>query len=260
MARCLIAGLVKDGYPPAQLRAADPLPAQLRRLSGHCPTFADNHQAVSDAQVVVLAVKPQVMREVAIDLAPSLQHERPLVLSIAAGITSSALKRWLGAVCTVVRAMPNTPALVGSGASALYADPAVPAAERETAESILRAVGLTVWVGEEGLLDVVTAVSGSGPAYFFLLIELMEKVAVELGLTRECARLLTLQTAFGAAKMVLESTADAATLRAQVTSPGGTTEQAIRCLQDAGMEHLVRQAIAAAARRSTELANLFGEV
>jgi pyrroline-5-carboxylate reductase len=169
------------------------------------------------------------------------------------------LSHWLGEKVPVVRVMPNTPSLVGSGAAALYAMASVTAAQREVAEAILRAVGLTVWLEDESLMDTVTAVSGSGPAYFFLLMELIEKVAVELGLPRDTARLLTLQTAFGAAKMALESTVDAATLRAQVTSPGGTTEQALKVFQEQGLDRLVTEALRAAQTRSRELAKALGE-
>jgi pyrroline-5-carboxylate reductase len=154
--------------------------------------------------------------------------------------------------------MPNTPALLGSGATALYANDSASHAHRETAETVLRSVGLTVWLDNESLMDVVTALSGSGPAYFFMLMEVMERAATGLGLPVERARVLTVQTAFGAAKMALELSADAATLRAQVTSPGGTTEQALRVLQEGGLDDLVGRAIASAVERSKELSRQFG--
>jgi len=155
--------------------------------------------------------------------------------------------------------MPNTPALVRSGATALYANPAVSGERRQLAESVLRAVGLTVWVEEEGLLNSVTALSGSGPAYFFLIMEVLENAGVSLGLSQRQARLLTLETAFGAAKMALESDESAAMLRARVTSPGGTTERAIAVLQEGGLEALFSTALAAAKQRADELGDWLGD-
>ena len=180
------------------------------------------------------------------------------MISIAAGIREATLRDWLGAGAAIVRTMPNTPAMVQSGATALYANPAVTDEQRSIAESILRAVGIAIWVDDESLMDAVTALSGSGPAYFFLFMEALQTAGCELGLPPETARLLTLQTAFGAAKMALESTEDAATLRQRVTSPGGTTERAIAVLQDGGFEALVGKALQAAATRSRELADEFG--
>jgi pyrroline-5-carboxylate reductase len=261
MGRCLIGGLIMDGYPADKLRAADPDPHQLELLSKQFAVVSgtDNRQAVQGADVIVLAVKPQRMKSVATELAGALSSPSPVVISVAAGIRTTALSHWLGEKVSVVRVMPNTPSLVGSGAAALYAMANVTAAQREVTEAILRAVGLTVWLEDEALMDAVTAVSGSGPAYFFLLMELIEKAAVELGLPRDTARLLTLQTAFGAAKMALESNVDAATLRAQVTSPGGTTEQALKVFQEQGLDRLVTEALRAAQTRSHELAKVLGE-
>jgi pyrroline-5-carboxylate reductase len=260
MGRCLIGGLILDGYPSAKLRAADPDPEQLERLSQRFPvsTSTDNLEAVREANVVVFAVKPQVMKAVAREVAEDLQSHRSLVISIAAGIRTRALSHWLGAGVPIVRAMPNTPSLVGSGAAALYAMANVNKIQREIAEAILRAVGLTVWIEDETLMDAVTAVSGSGPAYFFLLMELIENAAVDLGLPRDTARLLTLQTAFGAAKMALESSLGAAHLRVQVTSPGGTTEQALKVFEEGGLDRIVNQALRSAKTRSEELAEALG--
>ena len=261
MGRCLIGGLIMDGYPADKLRAADPDPHQLELLSKQFAVVSgtDNRQAVQGADVIVLAVKPPRMKSVATELAGALSSPSPVVISIAAGIRTTTLSHWLGEKVPVVRVMPNTPSLVGSGAAALYAMANVTAAQREVTEAILRAVGLTVWLEDESLMDTVTAVSGSGPAYFFLLMELIEKAAIELGLPRDTARLLTLQTAFGAAKMALESNVDAATLRAQVTSPGGTTEQALKIFQEQGLDRLVTEALRAAQTRSRELAKALGE-
>ncbi len=261
MTRSLIGGLVADGADGATIRVTDPDPAKLAELRNQFGvlTETDNAKALTGASVVVLAVKPQVMNTVATDLAATVQQQQPLIVSIAAGIRAPDLARWLGGEVAVVRAMPNTPSLVGSGATGLYANARVSAEQRQRAESILRAVGLTVWVDDEVLLDAVTAVSGSGPAYFFLFMEAMAKAGTELGLAPDTARLLALQTAFGAAKMALESEDDPALLRQRVTSPGGTTERAIGAFIDGGLERLVQQAMTAAARRSAELGKLLGE-
>ncbi|MGH8535470.1 MAG: pyrroline-5-carboxylate reductase [Gammaproteobacteria bacterium] len=261
MGRCLLSGLIAGGYPIQRLRVSDVSADRLRLITNRFPvsTSTDNARIVQGTDAVVLAVKPEVMKTVATSLAAAIRRQRPLVISIAAGISTRSLSQWLGPEAAIVRAMPNTPALVGSGAAALFANKFVQQQQREIAELVLRAVGLTAWLDEETLMDAVTAVSGSGPAYFFLLMELVERSAIGMGLPRDLARLLTLQTAFGAAKMALEASVDTATLRYQVTSPGGTTEQAIRVLQDAGLSGIVDQALKAAQRRSQELAKLFGE-
>jgi pyrroline-5-carboxylate reductase len=260
MARSLIGGLITDGWDPARIRVADASMQQLERLSQRFPvtTTADNRAAIAQADVIVLAVKPQSMQAVARELASDISQQQSLVISIAAGIREATLRDWLGAGTAIVRTMPNTPAMVQSGATALYANPVVSDEQRSIAESILRAVGLAIWVDDENLMDAVTALSGSGPAYFFLFMEALQQAGCELGLPAKTARLLALQTAFGAAKMALESTEDAATLRQRVTSPGGTTERAIGVLQDGGFEALVSTALQAAAARSRELADEFG--
>ncbi|MGQ0657227.1 MAG: pyrroline-5-carboxylate reductase [Chromatiales bacterium] len=259
MGRCLIGGLVADRYPRTHLRAADPDPQQLARLAEQTGITgsADSTAAAREADVVVLAVKPQQMRLVATGLRGAVTARRPLIVSIAAGIRTADLARWLGSL-PIVRTMPNTPALLGCGATGLFARADVSAAQRERAEAILRAVGLTVWVESEDLIDAVTALSGSGPAYFFLLMELMEHAGARLGLNREQARLLTLQTALGAARMAMEASADPARLRAQVTSPGGTTERAVRVMQERGLGTIVEEALLAARERAQEMAMQFG--
>lgn len=260
MARSLIGGLIADGVKPARIWVADPNPASLSDHQNHfgVRTTADNSQAAGQAQVIVLAVKPQVAKAAAQSLAGVLRERPALVISVAAGIRITHLRDWLGEETAIVRCMPNTPALVGSGATALFANPHVTREQKDLAESILRAVGMTLWVDDEDLMDAVTALSGSGPAYFFLVMEAMEQAGVALGLPRQTARLLTLQTAFGAAKMALESTEDVAALRRRVTSPGGTTEQAIRVLEEHGLAAGFEQALRAARQRSIELASLFG--
>ena len=262
MGRCLVGGLIGDGHPCDRLRVSDPDPERLRVLRElfGVRTGNDNRSILAGADVVILAVKPQMVRAVVEDLAETLRAQGPLVLSIVAGLSTRVLRRWIGPEVPIVRAMPNTPALVRSGAAALYAETgSVGPGHRNSAESILRAVGSTVWVEDEALMDTVTALSGGGPAYFFLLMELIERAGVSMGLAPESARLLTLQTAFGAAKMALESESPTAVLRAQVTSKGGTTEQAIKTFQDCGIESIVTRALRAAEARSRELGACLGE-
>ena len=261
MARSLIGGLIADGWPADRLRATDPDPEQRSDIASRfgIAVGGDNAAAVAGAEVVVLAVKPQVMHAVAAEIAAAAQAHRPLIISIAAGIRSADLDRWLGGDAAIVRCMPNTPALVQSGATALFANPRVGAEQRDRAETILRAVGLTLWLEREELMDAVTALSGSGPAYFFLIMEALQAAGERLGLPADTARLLALQTAFGAAKMALESPEDAAVLRRRVTSPGGTTERALQVLEDGGLRDLVLRALTAARDRSHELADQLGK-
>jgi pyrroline-5-carboxylate reductase len=221
-------------------------------------TETRNRELVESSEVVVLAVKPQVIREVARDLAEAVQTRRPLVISVAAGVRAADLQRWLGGNCALVRCMPNTPALVQSGATALFATETVSDSQKDVAESILRAVGLALWIESEDLMDAVTALSGSGPAYFLLVMEALQEAGEALGLSHKTAHLLSLQTAFGAAKMALESSEDVAALRQQVTSPGGTTERALAVLEDGGLRELFNQALTAARDRSRELAEQLG--
>jgi pyrroline-5-carboxylate reductase len=260
MSSSLIGGLLADGMSPQRIWVADPNEATLRSLHNHFAvnTSPDNTEAVHHAQVVMLAVKPQVAKSVVQGLAREIAATRPLVISIVAGIQESRLREWLGKDIAIVRTMPNTPALVGSGATALYANAAVTKEQKNLAESILRAVGMTLWMDDESLMDAVTALSGSGPAYFFLIMEALEDAGHRLGLPRDTARLLTLQTAFGAAKMALESTDALSALRQRVTSPGGTTERAVKVLQKHHLAKVFDEALHAAHQRSVELAALFG--
>ncbi len=260
MTRSLIGGLIADGRNPARLCVSDPDTHQLSAVASRFQvhTDTDNQRLTENCDVVVLAVKPQVMATVARALGPSVQHRQPLVISVAAGIRTADLERWLGGRCALVRCMPNTPALVQSGATALFATEGVSPPRRDLAESLLRAVGLTLWVEDEALMDAVTAVSGSGPAYFFLLIEALQEAGEALGLGRKSARLLALQTAFGAAKMALESSDDAAILRQRVTSPGGTTQAALEVLESGAMKALLQSAVTAARDRSRALAQQLG--
>ncbi|MGO9038759.1 MAG: pyrroline-5-carboxylate reductase [Steroidobacteraceae bacterium] len=260
MAAALVGGLTKRGLPGERIVVADPSELQLQRLMRDygVRSAPDNASAVTGAEVVILAVKPQQMRVVALALSPHLAASKPLVISVAAGIPHAALARWFGAHIAVVRTMPNRPALNGFGATGLYAPPSVGAANRALAESIMAAVSATVWVEHESQMDTVTALSGSGPAYFFLFMEALEAAAHERGLPNEVAHKLTLETAFGAAQMARQSAESLAALREQVTSKGGTTAAAIEVLDAAGLRAIVAHAIAAADRRSAELAAEFG--
>jgi pyrroline-5-carboxylate reductase len=255
MARSLIGGLVARGVSSDALRVAEPV-AELRgglaRDFG-VAVFDNANDAVAGAGLWLLAVKPQVMRGVCADLAAVAQSNRPLVVSIAAGITAAQLQRWLGGDAAVIRAMPNTPALLGAGVTGLYANARVPPAGRNEAERLLASAGKTVWIQDEALMDAVTAVSGSGPAYVFLLAEAMEAAAKAEGLGDSAARTLVVQTLLGAARMLDESGEAPAELRKRVTSPNGTTQAAIETFQRGGFEPLVAQAIAAASERGRQL-------
>ena len=260
MARSLIGGLLGDGWDPACISVSDPDSPQLSALSDRFQVHTDtnNHNAAANAEVVLLAVKPQVIRDVALDLSDLIRAQQPLVISIAAGVRATDLQRWLGGGCALVRCMPNTPALVQSGATALWRNEHVSEVQTDLAESILRAVGLALWVESEDLMDAVTALSGSGPAYFLLVMEALQEAGQALGLPEETAKLLSLQTAFGAAKMALESTEDVSVLRQRVTSPGGTTEKALAVLENGRLRALFNEALHAACDRSRQLAEQFG--
>lgn len=260
MAASLVGGLVADGWDPDRIRVSEPNDERRRALADRygIRTLAENPQACSDADVVVLAVKPQAVKAVAEEVASAVRARGALLISIAAGVREPDIQRWLGGGAAVVRSMPNTPAVVQTGATGLFANAHVNEQQRDLAETVLRAVGLTLWVDREELLDAITALSGSGPAYFFLLMEALEEAGHKLGLGLDEARILTLQTALGAAKMALESSDAPATLRAKVTSPGGTTERALAVLEQGGMRALVSQALEAARARAVELGDALG--
>ena len=260
MASSLIAGLLSDCYSAEHIWASDLDTAKLDHLNSHfgIGTSVDNHEVVRHSQIIVLAVKPQVLRVVAEDLRPTVQKYNPLIISLAAGVTEDSIDRWLGGGNDIVRCMPNTPALVKSGATALHGNDRISKEQRSKAEAVLRAVGLAVWVESEELLDAVTALSGSGPAYFFLFMEAIEDAAVKLGLEPKTARLLAQQTALGSARLAIESDEAPAELRKRVTSPGGTTECAIAAFEAAGFREIVLTAMTSAHRRSQELSQEMG--
>ncbi len=261
MARSLIGGIIAAGHSAEAITVCEPnadVGAVLARDFGVvvADASAAAHCAAA-AEVIVLAVKPQQMAAVAEPLAAAVSH-RPLLVSIAAGIDCAALAHWLGAATPLVRAMPNTPALLQQGATGLYAADSVSPAQRQRAEQLFSAIGVAHWVGREELIDTVTALSGSGPAYFFLLMELMAKVAEEMGLDAATAHQLAVQTAQGAAAMARHSGDSPATLRGKVTSPGGTTERALAIFTRQGLESTVRAAMLGAAERSAEMAAELG--
>ena len=259
MAAAIIGGLVASGTEPTDIEVVEINADARARLAARfgVVTHADLSLARLHA-LVVLAVKPQNLPEVAAALATRLEGQ--LVVSIAAGVRVADLSRWLGGHTRIVRAMPNTPALVQAGIAGLYAAPAVGNDSRSRAEAVLRAVGGVVWVGDEPQLDAVTAVSGSGPAYVFYCIESLEAAAEAQGLAPEAARQLALQTFFGAAKLALESGEEPAVLRQRVTSKGGTTERGIAALEAAAVKPAIAQAVEAACRRSAELGDELGRL
>ncbi len=263
MATSLIGGLIAQGKAADSISVSDPNESQRQQLQQQFAvnTFANAIDATVDADVVVLAVKPQVMKDVALSVAASLSTstKRPLFVSIAAGIDLFSLQTWLGQKQAIVRCMPNTPSLIQLGASGLFANEHTSIVQKNLAETVLKAAGIVQWVQSEAEIDAVTAVSGSGPAYYFLLMEAMIDAGVELGLSRETASQLTIQTAIGAAHMAKESDVDVAELRKRVTSPGGTTEQAINTFEGAHLRDIVKAALGSASRRSSELAQLLGE-
>ena len=260
MATALIAGLAKELGAGAQVHVADPNAEALAKLATQygATTAQTIDAAVASCEVIVLAVKPQQMRDVAAALAPHLGGG-PLVLSIAAGIRSADLSRWLGGYSAIVRTMPNTPALIGMGITGMVATSGVSDAQRAAADSVMRAVGKTVWLEEEDLIDPVTAVSGSGPAYVFYFLEAMQAAAVEMGLSAEQGKELALATFAGAAELAAQSSESLEVLRQRVTSKGGTTYAAITSMEAAGVKPAIIEAMKAAAARGRELGDELGK-
>ncbi len=258
MAQAIIGGLIQSGLESDRVFVADLDQDKCDALARQygITVAPDNMTVVEQVDVVVLAVKPQVMSQVLEPLAEVVQNSQPLIVSVAAGIPIDLIQSWVGIAAAVVRVMPNTPALVSAGVSGLYASDEVSDAQCQSAESIMRAVGSVIWVDNEGLIDSVTAVSGSGPAYFFYLIESLEQGGINNGLSPQQARLLALETAFGAAKLALESELSPAELRQRVTSPGGTTEAAINHMKANKFPEIVNDAVSAATKRAQTLADL----
>ena len=259
MAGALITGLLQKGFDPNAIGVVELSRENRARLNEKfgVATYEEISAGSLTGDIVVLAVKPQQMHGVAMQLRGLLDGK--LVISIAAGVRSADLVRWLGGHSLLVRAMPNTPAMVLAGVTGLYALPEVGDAQRSQAETVLGAVGTTLWLEQESQMDAVTAISGSGPAYVFFFIEALQAAAVALGFTPDQARTLSLETFVGAAKLASQSAEDAATLRARVTSKGGTTERAILAMENAGVRQAIIQAAQAACLRSRELGDELGK-
>ncbi len=258
MAKALIGGLIKRGYSPSKMHVVEVSKQHCAELHNEFGVRATTElaAAVTHGEAVILAVKPQQLREIAVQLAPIIDGQ--LVISIAAGIRTRDLARWMGTQ-NIVRCMPNTPALIRSGVTALYAMPAVRPEQCHRAESVLAAVGSTLWVEDEEMLDAVTAISGSGPAYVFYFIEAMQQAAYELGLDEAQARQLVLDTFLGATRLAESSKDDVATLRARVTSKNGTTERALHCMEANEVKMDIVAAVHAAAARSKEMGEELGK-
>ena len=250
IAKALMGGYLAAGSP-GKVWAADPFEAQLATVPTGIHTTTDNLEAVAEADLIVLCVKPNMMADICLALAPLAAGK--LFISVAAGITSTSLSGWLGSTSAIIRCMPNTPALIGEGMTGLFASPKVNDEQKALAANLLATVGKIAWFEDESALDAVTAVSGSGPAYFFLMLEAMQSAATELGLTPEVAKTLVEQTALGAIKMAIQSELSAAELRHNVTSPGGTTAAAIEVLEESGYQKIMGKALTAAAKRSKAL-------
>lgn len=258
MATSIITGLINSGYNRDKICVADPNPEKLQRLKTQLQiqTYNSNNQAAEKANILVLAVKPQDLKKVADEIRGVLTQHPPLLISIAAAITTDKLKQWFGSL-PIVRAMPNTPALLRAGATALYAGGKVSEEQKSLAESLMRGVGVTVWVAHEHDMDTVTALSGSGPAYLFLIMEALQQAAEGLGLPKETAKILTLQTALGASRMALESDIPIDKLIERVASPGGTTEKGLATLEEGGIRELLKKTLENAKARALEISQHF---
>jgi pyrroline-5-carboxylate reductase len=255
MASAIIGGMLDNGFQADKIWVSAPDDNHLQSIRKRfgISVTTDNRYCAQQADMVVLAVKPQVMAEVCQDIAPVVQNTRPLMVSIAAGLTADTLDEWLGGGLPLVRVMPNTPSLVGKGAAGLYANSQVKDKQKKMVQAVFESIGSALWVEDENLLHAVTALSGSGPAYFFLMLEALESAATEAGIAPETARELAIQTMAGAAEMAGRSEHDPAQLKRNVMSPGGTTEQAIHTFEDGGLRDLVKEAYGAAFKRSQEM-------
>ncbi|MDO6564751.1 pyrroline-5-carboxylate reductase [Amphritea sp. 1_MG-2023] len=260
MARAIIGGLISNGYPAANIWTTGTQLDNMADLKQQgMQTTTDNNAAVAAADIVILAVKPQKLKAVAQAMAPAVQQHQPLIVSVAAGILCNSLEQWLGGNIALVRCMPNTPALVQLGANGLYANPQVSATQRQQTEQVMQATGLALWVDDEPQLDAVTAVSGSGPAYYFLIMEAMVAAGEKLGLSRDVAQQLTIQTALGAAEMARQSDVEPAELRRRVCSPNGTTEQAIKTFTAQGLPEIIENGMQACHDRAQVMAAELGQ-
>ena len=264
MARSIISGLISSGWKADNIRVSDPSEEQRVRLQNQfgIQTYSENAECLNNenaqTDIVVLAIKPQMMRQAINSVAHELLARKPMVISIAAGIRINDISRWIGEASPVIRVMPNTPALVNCGVSGLLANDSVSKEQCNIAESVMLSVGPVVWLDSEHDVDVVTGISGSGPAYYFKLMEIMIESAKANGLSEEAAKTLVLQTALGAATLAKSSEFMPGELRRQVTSPGGTTQAAINCMEEQGVEAVIANGIQAAIEKSDELAKTLG--
>jgi pyrroline-5-carboxylate reductase len=260
IARSLIAGLIQDGIDPSTLLVADRHPEKLAHLSAQfrVAIFNDPSEVVERADVLILAIKPINMESLCRDLRPLLTNRRPIVISLATGIRIHDLTVWLGQSLPIIRAMPNTPAMLQASATGLFANEETSTGEREIAEKIMRSVGITAWLEKEEDIESIIAIAGSAPAYYFRIMELMQEIGEDMGLSAEIAQLFITQTLFGAGKMALESSKPLSELRAQVTSKGGTTFAALKAFEEGGLKELLHQALYAARNRGFEIAEEFG--
>jgi pyrroline-5-carboxylate reductase len=260
MAKAIIGGLIKQGYDASNIIASGPRIENLQKIADEFSVkiTTENVAAAQQADVVVLSVKPQMLKQVATELSPALMH-KPLIISLAAGITTESMGKWLQGNFSIVRAMPNTPSQVLLGASGLFANHTTSESEKKIADAILSAVGIVSWVEKEDLINTVTAVSGSGPAYYFLFMEAMIEAAITQGLSKEVATQLTLQTMLGAASLAKQSELDIVELRRRVTSPKGTTEQAILSFEKDNIRETVKNAMQTCRYRAEELSVILGE-
>jgi pyrroline-5-carboxylate reductase len=256
MAQAIIRGLLQASHPAKKISVADPVPEQqqvIAKLDGEIIFTNDNASLAEQCDVLVLAVKPQIMNTVASSLGQINRPASQVVISVAAGITLEAMSGWFGAGSALIRVMPNQPALIGEGMSGLCATSHVSDSGKDQATYVMEATGKALWFDDEKLMDAVTAVSGSGPAYFYLVMEIMQEIAEEFGFDKATARTLSVQTALGAGHVAAASDEELSTLRKRVTSPGGTTEAALKKLEDSGIRDMFRTALQAARNRSLEL-------
>lgn len=261
MAKSFIGGLIADGYNPDDIWASNPSDEKLKIIHQEFKinTTTDNHEAVANADVVIMAVKPNIIQKVCEDIKGSLDPKRHLIISVVAGIYTDTINEWIGEDFAVIRSMPNTAALIQASATVLFANAKASHEQKQIAEEINQAVGLALWIDNEDLMDAVTAVSGSGPAYFFLIMESLVQAAESLGIQKETARKLILQTATGAARMATESGEKLSTLRKNVTSKGGVTESAILSLEQGNIRTLITGALQDAHLKSINISRILGK-
>lgn len=255
MATSLLEGLLSASSFESKINVSEPVAEKRNEIEKRflVTAFSDNHCAALDADVIILCVKPQKMHEAILSLEEVLKNNNPLLISIAAGITTSCIEKWCGTSPALIRVMPNTPSIIRAGISVLFSNTYATEAQCATATKIMKAVGATLWINSESLMDAVTAVSGSGPAYFFYVMQAMQEAAVEEGLSGEIAKTLTLQTALGAIQLALQSEKELMSLKNQVTSPGGTTEAALAVLDVNKVSETIKHAISAARKRAKTL-------